>query len=446
MSILSQLSFHQQIILTLTTVITAILGTYALNWSLLTILSLKSRRKNRDPPPPEEWPEVTIHIPLFNESMVAGRLINSCLRMDYPKEKLKIIIVDDSDDETTEIARRFERDYPENVRLIHRESRVGFKAGALQEALKNTTSDYIMVFDADYVPPPDLIKRLIPHIYHTDDVAFVQARLTYLNQRQTWVTKSLSLAIDGYGIVDQRARYSSGLLAHFSGTGGLFRRLAIEEVGGWASDTLTEDLDLSIRLQLKGWRYIYLPDLTCPGEIPPTFNLLRRQQYRWAKGFAQCFRKYWRQIISSPDLSIFKKFEAFMLLSTYFVCPISVLGLALIPIYFAVIPASFLMKDYWQTIFAPVASGFSAAIYIAPLLLYGTTLTELAKSDVRDYARLKDILGLSILGLGTLISNSKATVEGLLMKTSIFHRTTKYGIVDEGFRPPSGTIKDGWLT
>ncbi|MGQ9542602.1 MAG: glycosyltransferase [Candidatus Bathyarchaeia archaeon] len=435
MSVISQLSLHQQVILTLTTVITAILGVYALNWSFLTVLSLKSRREPKDPPPMEDWPEVTIHIPLFNESRVAARLVKSCLRIDYPKEKLKIIIVDDSNDETTGIVQGFERDYPSNVKVIHREARVGFKAGALQEALRQTTSDFIMILDADYVPPPEILRRLVPHLYFNRDIAFAQARLTYLNQRQSWVTRAISLAVDGYGIVDQKARYSAGLLAHFSGTGGLFRRSAIEEVGGWTSDTLTEDLDLSIRLQLKGWRYIYLSELACPGEIPPTFQLLRKQQYRWAKGFAQCFRKYWREIIKSPSLSASKKFEAFMLLSTYFVCPISVLGLALIPIYFTIIPASFLMKDYWETIFAPVASGFSAAIYIAPLLLYGTTLTELAKRNIRDYGRLKDILGLSILGFGTLLSNSKATIEGLLMKASRFERTTKYGVVDRELKP-----------
>jgi len=244
------------VILILTTAATALLGLYAVNWSILTILSIKGRRRGILAPQLQDLPEVTIHIPLFNERGVAVRLIESCIKMDYPKDKLKIIVIDDSDDGTTEIARSYEKGFPQLVRVIHRNARQGYKAGSLQTALENTYSDFVMIFDADYVPPPDLLRRVVPYIYLHEDVAFVQTRSTYLNQRQSWVTKAVSLALDGYGIVDQRARYTGNLLAHFSGTGGLFRCSAIRSVGGWTSDTLTEDLDLSIRLQMKGWSYI----------------------------------------------------------------------------------------------------------------------------------------------------------------------------------------------
>ncbi len=429
-TIFSQLSLAQQILLLLTTAVTVLLGLYAVNWSLLTVLSVRARRKTPTPPQPEELPDVTIHIPLFNESRVAARLIESCLRLDYPEDRLKIIVVDDSNDGTTDIARSFERRHPHRVKVIHREERTGYKAGALQTALENTTSKFIMIFDADYVPPPDLLRRLVPYICLSEDMAFVQTRLTYLNQRQSWVTKAVSLALDGYGIIDQKARYNANLLAHFSGTGGLFRRSAIESVGGWTSDTLAEDLDLSIRLQLKGWRYVYLPDLTCPGEVTPSFELLRKQQLRWAKGFAQCFRKHYRSIIESSQLSPFQKFEALILLATYFVCPVSVFGLALLVPYFALFPVSFFLNEYWQTIVAPIASSFSVAIYISPILLYGTTVSELSRKGHQDYWRLTNIIGLTLLGAGTLLTNSKATIEGLLRKTSPFERTTKYGAVD----------------
>ncbi len=429
-TIFAQLSLAQQLVLVLTTAATIILGLYAINWSLLTILSVKGRRRSLTPPKLKELPEVTIHLPLFNEKRVAARLIESCLKIDYPSQKLKVIIIDDSDDGTTDIARSYERKFPHTVRVIHRESRPGYKAGALQTALDQTTSEFVMIFDADYMPPPDLLRRLVPYMYAGEDVAFVQTRSTYLNPGQSWITRAVALALDGYGIVDQRARYTANLLAHFSGTGGLFRRSAIQSAGGWTSDTLAEDLDLSIRLQLRGWRYIYLHDLTCPGEIPPSFDLLRRQQFRWAKGFAQCFRKHYRSIIGSRRLSIFQKFEALMLLATYFVCPISVFGLFILIPYLALFPLSFFFNEYWQTIFAPVASAFSAAIYASPLLLYGTTVSELSRGRLKEYRRLADIVGIALLGLGTLLTNSKASIEGLLRKGSPYERTTKYGIVD----------------
>lgn len=429
-TVFAQLSFPQQLMLVLITAVTVLLGLYAINWSLLTILSIRGRGKAPTTPKLMELPEVAIHIPLFNERRVAARLIQSCLKMDYPTEKLKIVVVDDSSDGTTEVVESFARRFPQNVRVIHRTERVGYKAGALKTALESTDSEFVMIFDADYVPPPDLLQKLVPYMYLRDDIAFVQTRSTYLNANQSWITKALSLAIDGYGIIDQRARHAASLLAHFSGTGGLFRRSAIQSVGGWASDTLTEDLDLSIRLQLKGWKYLYLPELTAPGEIPPSFKLLRKQQYRWAKGFAQCFRKYCRSILGSTKLSRFQKFEALMLLATYFVCPVSIFSLALLIPYFAVFPLSFFFKEYWQTVLGPIASGLSATIYISPLLLYGTTVLELSKTAHLDYKRLTNIVGIALLGMGTLLTNSKATIEGLLGGSSPFERTTKYGAID----------------
>ncbi|MEM4251243.1 MAG: glycosyltransferase [Candidatus Bathyarchaeia archaeon] len=428
----SQLSFTQQLLLALTTIVTVLLGLYAANWSLLTILSIRGRRK---PPPPPELkvlPEVTIHLPLYNEEKVAARLIESCLRIDYPSEKLKIIVIDDSDDGTTEIAKSYHEKYPDILTVIHRDSRDGYKAGALQTALEQTKSELVMIFDADYVPPPDLLQRVVPYIFLDESVAFVQTRSTYLNQGQSWITRAIALALDGYGIVDQRARYAADLLAHFSGTGGVFRRSAIQSAGGWTSDTLAEDLDLSIRLKLQGWRYIYLYSVTCPGEIPPSFNLVRRQQFRWAKGFAQCLRKHGRSIVGSARMSLFQKFEALMLLGTYMVCPISVFGLLILIPYLALFPLSFFFNDYWQTIFAPIASAFSAFIYASPLLLYGTTVAELSGGRLKEYRRLADIVGLALLGMGTLLTNSKASIEGILMKPSPYERTAKYGIVERG--------------
>jgi cellulose synthase/poly-beta-1,6-N-acetylglucosamine synthase-like glycosyltransferase len=428
-SVFFQLTTAQQIILTLMTIVTILLGLYAMNWSLLTYLSIKGRNNSLEPPQISELPEVTIHIPLFNERNVAKRIIESCMAIDYPNDKMKIIIIDDSDDETTKIVESFEKEYPNLIKIIHREARTGFKAGALQTALDVTESDFLMIFDADFIPPKDILRKLVPYMYLDEKVAFVQTRSSYLNKNQSWVTRSTALAIDGYGIIDLRGRYSANLLAHFSGTGGLFRCSAIRSVGGWSSETLAEDLDLSIKMQLKGWKYIFLPKITCPGEIPATFELLRKQQARWAKGFAQCFKKHYREIIKSPLLSKFQKFEALMLLATYFVAPISVISLILMPFYFSIFPMSFFFHGYWLTILGPIASAFLTIIYISPLLLYGTTISELSKEHF-EYKELTKIAGIGALGAGTLLANSKATLEGFLNIESPFETTPKYGTID----------------
>ncbi|WP_455369968.1 glycosyltransferase, partial [[Eubacterium] cellulosolvens] len=424
-----QLTTTQQIILTLMTIITIMLGLYAINWSLLTYLSIKGRNKTPEPPQIKELPEVTIHIPLFNERNVAKRIIETCMKIDYPNDKMKIIIIDDSTDETTKIVESFEKQYPHLIKMIHRQDRTGFKAGALQTALDMTESDFVMIFDADFVPPKDILQKLVPYMYLDEKVAFVQTRSSYLNKNQSWVTRSTALAIDGYGIIDLRGRYSANLLAHFSGTGGLFRCSAIRSVGGWTSETLAEDLDLSINMQLKGWKYIFLPKITCPGEIPANFKLLRKQQARWAKGFAQCFKKHYRSIIRSPILSMFQKFEALMLLATYFVAPISVFSLILMPFYFSIFPISFFFHDYWLTILGPIASAFLTIIYISPLLLYGTTISELSEERL-NYKELTKIAGIGALGAGTLLATSKATLEGFFNIESQFETTPKYGTID----------------
>lgn len=424
-----QLTTVQQIILTLMTIVTILLGVYAINWSLLTYLSIKGRNRTPETPQINKLLEVTIHIPLFNERRVAERIIESCMKIDYPSDKMKIIVIDDSTDETTKIVESFGKKFPNLIKVIHREDRSGFKAGALQTALDMTESDFVIIFDADFVPPKDILRRLVPYMDIDEKIAFVQTRSGYLNKKQSWVTRSTALAIDGYGIIDLRGRYSANLLAHFSGTGGLFRCSAIRSVGGWSSETLAEDLDLSIKLQLKGWKYIFLPKLTCPGEIPVSFELLRKQQSRWAKGFAQCFKKHYKPIIKSPNLSIFQKFEALMLLATYFVAPISVLSLILMPFYFSLFPISFFFNEYWLTILGPIASIFLAIIYVSPLLLYGTTISELSEERL-DYKRMSNIVGIAALGAGTLLATSKATLEGLLNIDSPFESTPKYGTID----------------
>ncbi|MEM3678010.1 MAG: glycosyltransferase, partial [Candidatus Bathyarchaeia archaeon] len=291
---------------------------------LLVSLKAMGRRREKDGEgfrPPREWPTVSVHLPFHNERRVAARILEACLGLDYPRDRLEIIVVDDSDDGTTEIARRFEASHPSLVRVIHRAERRGFKAGALNLALTESRGDFIAVFDADYVPPPIFLKEALPPLLARGDLAFVQTRCGHLNAEYNWVTRAAATAHEWFWNREQKARYATGFFTHFGGTGAVFRRRAITELGGWPEGTLTEDLDLSVRLQLSGWRYLYMPEITCPGEIPIRLRDLLRQQFRWAKGFTQCLMRHTPRILKSRRLSWMQKMEAVMQLSSYFTAP-----------------------------------------------------------------------------------------------------------------------------
>ncbi|MFH0848822.1 MAG: glycosyltransferase [archaeon] len=428
--LLSQFSPVQQIMLVLTTLLNVMVGIYAANWCVLAMISLLWREKSVQPAKIAEWPNVSIHLPVFNEGAVVSRLIESCVRLDYPRNKLEILVLDDSTDETTNIVASYAAKFPGLVKLIHRNNRNGFKAGALRDALAITKGEVIAMFDADFVAPPYFLTRLIPYLYTDDKIAFVQARLGHLNSHSTWVTKAVSLAIDGYFLVEQRARYAANLLPHFLGTSGIFRKEAITSVGGWSGDTLAEDLDLSIRLQLGGWKHVYVPDVVCSGEVPPTLSVFVRQQFRWAKGFSECFRKYWRAIVHYPGMSLFQKVEALFQLACYFVLVLGVVGFILAIPYYMVFPLSFLLYDYWRFSLAPISLMASVATYIAPILVYGLAIAELRKMGKGTLRRFSDLVYLMIVGYFVTWAGALAVLEGLVGKKSVFNRTPKFGLVD----------------
>ena len=419
----------QQAVLFLVALVTGLISIYAVNVWIMSILSMRGRNKIANPPSVSSWPRVSIHLPLYNEERVANRLLSACTARDYPKDKLEVIVIDDSTDGTTSTAKQFEAKFPNLVRVIHRETRTGFKAGALQLALDRSRSDLIALFDADYVPPRDFLKKMVPYIYVGNNVAFVQSRWSYLDGQFSWIAKALSLAIDVYAFVDQRARYVGNLLAHFSGTCGVFKREAIEGVGGWSADTCAEDLDLSIRLHLRGWRYIYVPTVVCPGEIPASFNNLRLQQYRWAKGFSECLRKHGRSIMRSRELNFFQKVEALLHLGTYFMCPLTVIGIVVGLLYYAIFPPSYWLLGFWRYQVALLTFLLSLVIYSAPLMASTITLSEFSH---RGFVKLRRLAHLGYLGAivyGLLLSNTRAVIEGLFSKTSYFYRTPKLGLV-----------------
>jgi len=417
----------QQLVLFMVAMITGLISIYAFNVWILSLLSIRGRNKLADPPEITSWPKVSVHLPLFNERRVAKRLLNACVNLDYPHDKLEIIIIDDSTDETTKIAREFESRYPNLVRVIHRDDRAGFKAGALQLALQNSSGEFIALFDADYVPPRNFLKRMIPHLYVDEKVAFAQSRWSYLDGQFSWIAKAISLAIDVYAFVDQRARYVGNLLAHFSGTCGVFRRRAIEDAGGWSSDTLAEDLDLSIRLHLKGWRYIYVPTVVCPGEIPTSFDNLRHQQFRWAKGFSECLKKHGGAILRSNQLNFFQKLEAILHLATYFICPLTIIGIVVALLYYSIFPPSFWLMGFWRYQVALLTFLLSLVIYSAPLIASGVTLREISQMGITKLRRLLHLGYLGAVVYGLMFSNTKAVIEGLFSTTSYFYRTPKLG-------------------
>ncbi len=419
----------QQFALVMVMVVTGLISIYAFNVLFLTVLSVRGRKRSVDQAQqPKSWPNVSVHLPLYNESRVAFRLLSACVDFDYPRDKLEIIVVDDSTDETTKIVRDFESKYSNLVRVIHREERVGFKAGALQSALEQSSGELIVLFDADYVPPQDFLKKMVPYVYLDRKIGFVQSRWSYLDGQFSWIAKAISLAIDIYAFIDQRARFAGKLLAHFSGTCGVFRRQAIEDVGGWSADTLAEDLDLSIRLHLKGWKYVYVPTVVCPGEIPPSFDNLRHQQFRWAKGFSECIRKHGRSIVRSRELSALQKLEALLHLATYFICPLTIIGIAVAGLYYTVFPPSFWLLDFWRYQIALLLFLLSVVIYSAPIVASAVTVSEVPGLEVTKLRRITHLGYLGALVYGLLLSNTKAVIDGLFSKTSYFYRTPKIGM------------------
>jgi cellulose synthase/poly-beta-1,6-N-acetylglucosamine synthase-like glycosyltransferase len=409
-------------------VVTGLISIYAFNVWFLTVLSVRGRKGSVERTrQPKSWPKVSVHLPLYNESRVAFRLLNACAHFDYPSDKLEIIVVDDSTDETTKIVSDFGLKYPDLVRVIHREERVGFKAGALQTALEQSSGELIVLFDADYVPPREFLRKMVPYVYLDERIGFVQSRWSYLDGQFSWIAKAISLGIDIYAFIDQRARFTGKLLAHFSGTCGLFRKQAIEDVGGWSADTLAEDLDLSIRLHLKGWKYVYVPTVVCPGEIPSSFDNLRHQQFRWAKGFSECIRKHGRSIVRSRELNALQKLEALLHLATYFICPLTIIGIAVGLLYYVVFPPSFWLLDIWRYQIALFLGFLSVVIYSAPVVASAVTVSEVSRPEVSKMRRICHLGYLGALVYGLLLSNTKAVIDGLVSESAYLPAPLKLG-------------------
>jgi glycosyltransferase involved in cell wall biosynthesis len=367
-----------------------------------------------------------VQLPIFNEQYVVDRLLDAVCRLDYPKEKLDIQLLDDSTDETVEVARILVDRYValgHPVTYIHRENRQGFKAGALEAGLKTAKGEFIAIFDADFVPPPDFLLKCVHH-FTDPKVGMVQTRWTHINRNYSLLTQVEAILLDGHFVLEHSARSRSGVFFNFNGTAGMWRRCAIDEAGGWEHDTLTEDTDLSYRAQLKGWKFVYLQDVECPAELPVEMTAFKTQQARWAKGLIQTGKKILPRVLKS-DAPFHTKLEAWYHLTANISYPLMiVLSVLLMP---AMIIRSW--QGYVQMLLIDfplfVASTMSVSTF------YMVSQKELYPKTW--YKKLPYVPFLMALGgVGLTISNAVAVIEALVGKKSAFARTPKYRVKQKG--------------
>lgn len=362
-----------------------------------------------------DLPKVTIQLPIYNERYVAKRIIETVCQVDYPRGKLEIQVLDDSTDETVNICKESVQRFQEkgiDLVYIHRDQRAGFKAGALQEGLGVAKGDFIAIFDADFLPSTGFLKDALPY-FASKEVGMVQTRWAHLNEDYSTLTKAQALSLDAHFLVEQRAKSQSDLFMTFNGTAGIWRKACILDAGGWGY-TLAEDLDLSFRAQLRGWKFLFLDDQLSPAEIPVQMPASRKQQFRWAKGSAQCLRNLYREIIDSK-VRLNTKFQAFFQLTRHVVFPLSITQLLLLPFLIA-----------WGFDLAPT-TGIVSQLTLGPLAY----VYALRKMYGKDWpSRISRYMYMLLFGEGISLSNSIAFFEGLIGFKGSFERTPKWGIVN----------------
>lgn len=375
----------------------------------------------------EQLPVVTVQLPMFNEMYVVERLLEGMTHIDYPKDRLEIQVLDDSTDETRQIAQDKVAELRErgfDVVYMHRENRVGFKAGALEEGLKVAKGDFVMVFDADFVPTSTIIIDLIHH-FTDPKVGMVQARWGHINKEYSLLTRVQSMMLDGHFVIEHIARNRSGRFFNFNGTAGIWRRSTIVDAGGWQHDTLTEDMDLSFRAQLRGWRFIYVPTAIAPAEIPCEMASFKGQQFRWAKGSAQTAKKLAWTVLRA-DLPLKVKVECLFHLTNNFAYLFLVLLAAM------QLPNMLIRRDFDHPMLLLLDVPLFMSTCLSIVVFYLTTHKALYGNTVEAMKRLPMMMALSI---GLSINNARAVLEGLLGRESEFVRTPKHGISkrDEGW-------------
>ncbi len=421
----------------------AILGLYGLH-RYLTIYRYWRYRKNLPVKPPArfaELPRVTIQLPIYNERFVVGRLIEAVSRIRYPRDRLQIQVLDDSTDETRVIARRLVAEYRARglpIEYRHRANRRGFKAGALEEGLRDATGELIAVFDADFIPDPDFLEKTVD--YFTDpEVGLVQTRWAFLNRNYNLLTEVQAILLDGHFLLEHVARCGSGLFFNFNGTAGILRRKMIEEAGGWQHDTLTEDCDLSYRAQLKGWKFLYLPHVESPSELPVETYAFQVQQARWAKGLTQVALKLLPAIFRSP-IPWRNKAEAFFHLTP------NVSYVLMILVSLLVYPAM-VVRFYmgWQEMLVLDVPVMAAAFFSIIAFYVFAEHEHNPKGWKRSIVLMPMVIA---AGIGLTLINSKAVLEAAAGFQTAFARTAKYAVAGGRRLTPAIQVyrrRSGWL-
>ena len=404
------------------------LSVYGAHRGYLLYLYMNGRGAGHRPRfPPTAPPRLTVQLPVFNEAYVVERLIESVAQLRYPRDRFEVQVLDDSTDATSRVARlAVERWRARGLAISYRRRtlRTGFKAGALAEGLRFATGELVAVFDADFMPPPDFLERVVG-VFADPRIGMVQARWGHANRRYSLLTRLQGLLLDGHFVLEHGSRHRGGCFFNFNGAAGVWRRAAIESAGGWQHDTLTEDLDLSYRAQLAGWRFVFLPDVVAPAELPVEMSAFKSQQHRWAKGSIQTCRKVLPAVLRA-DVPLRVKAEAFLHLTANF-NHLLVLALCVL-----MLPA----------LVARTASGGAERLLLVDAVVFGlaavsvVTFYAVSQREVggRWWARLRDLPAMVALGLGLSINNAVAVVEALSGSTGEFRRTPKYGVRSRGDR------------
>ena len=397
-----------------------VLFLYGIHAYLMAFLYARSGRRLPEPSAEDSLPPVTIQLPVYNERYVIGRLLDAVTRLDYPRELLEIQVLDDSTDDTAlEASALVSRLSARGWRVVHRHrrERTGYKGGALREGLAEARGSLVAVFDADFVPPQHFLRATVPY-FQDSAIGMVQTRWTHLNESFSMLTRTQAVALDGHFLIEHAVRNRYGAFINFNGTAGIWRKECILAAGDWQDDTLTEDLDLSYRAQLAGWKFLFVPHIECPAELPAEVNGLKGQQFRWAKGSAQTARKILPRLCRA-QLPAFVRFEALVHLTNHLVYPLLLL------LGFMGLPALWILDRHPET--RPL---FSLATVLAVASFGHPWLYLVAqRTQGRRYFETCILVGGVVAGnLGIAINNTRALVEGLAGSQSDFNRTPKYGL------------------
>ena len=392
---------------------------YTCNFYYLAFLS--SRRKDINPIIEVGEPTITIQLPIYNERYVATRLVDAVCQQDYPKDKMRIMVLDDSDDDTVGTMSNTVKKYQSlgfDIEHVRRGTRNGYKAGALKHAMKSTTSEFVAIFDADFIPPTWYLKKAIPH-FTKSNIGLVQCRWGHINENYSALTQAQALNLDFHFLVEQKAKSNSNLFMNFNGTAGIWRKECIDDAGGWHTATLVEDLDLSYRAQMKGWKCLFLPDIVVDAELPVQMNGAKRQQFRWAKGSIQCAVKLLGDILLKRKISFDAKLQAFIQLTRHIVFPLMLIQFITLPILLASEVNLYIVS-------------FLPALTLATYLAMGPgayllVINKMYKNDWKAHA--KALPYLLVYSIGMSVNNTVAVFDGVFGKKNEFLRTPKYGIV-----------------